>query len=309
MTRRTACGDRRAATSAATSALLLAVVLAGCSSPAPSAPPGPSAPSGPTTATGSPSTGAPPDPTTSAAPYAAVVRGARPVAYWRLDETTGPTARDTAPAGRFDARFAGGVVTGEPPAVTGPGTSVRLDGTTAFVDVVAAQEPQAAVLAPKDELSVELWFRAAAASADPGSATGRVLLARWRWYGWGLAVDGGRLTASVWERPPGGQPAETTLVGPQVEEGWHHVVLSRDATSSRLFVDGVPVDDGAATGPLFSLAVPRADDCCGTGGGVALGRDGDSAAGYFAGWLDEVAVYDRALTAAEVADHFSYAAG
>ncbi|MBI4944446.1 MAG: hypothetical protein HY830_27200, partial [Actinobacteria bacterium] len=62
------------------------------------------------------------------------------------------------------------------------------------------------------------------------------------------------------------------------------------------------------SGPLFALAVPPADDCCGAGGGVALGRDGDVDSGYVDGWLDEVAVYDRALTAAEISAHHGHRA-
>ncbi|MBI4941975.1 MAG: hypothetical protein HY830_14625, partial [Actinobacteria bacterium] len=158
--------------------------------------------------------------------YAAAVRAADPVAWWRLDETTGRTAADSA-GGGYDARLVGDVVTGEPGAVAGAGTSVRLDGSGAHVYVVDAADERAAGLAPREGLTVELWFRAA-----PGAGTGRAVLARWRWYGWDLAVDAGRVTASVWERPDGGQPVQKTFAGPDLEDGWHHVALSRDARST-----------------------------------------------------------------------------
>ncbi|WP_143447524.1 LamG domain-containing protein [Kineosporia sp. R_H_3] len=262
---------------------------------------GSAAPGVPSSSTSAPATTTPAASPATGDDYAGAVRTAGPVAWWRLDETTGRTAADS--AGGYDARFVGDVVTGEPGAVAGAGTSVRLDGSGAHVYVVDASDARAAGLAPRDAVSVELWFRAA-----PGAGDGRMVLARWRWYGWDLAVDAGRVTASAWERRDGEQPVQKTLAGPVLDDGWHHVVLSRDAQSTRLFVDGVPVDDAATTGPLFALAVPPADDCCGVGGGVALGRDGDVDSGYVDGWLDEVAVYDRALTAAEISDHHGYAA-
>lgn len=263
---------------------------------------GSAAPGVPSSSASAPATTAPAASAATGDDYAGAVRTAGPVAWWRLDETTGRTAADSA-GGGYHARFVGDVVTGEPGAVAGAGTSVRLDGSGAHVYVVDASDERATGLAPRDAVSVELWFRAAAGAGD-----GRMVLARWRWYGWDLAVDAGRVTASAWERRDGEQPVQKTLAGPVLDDGWHHVVLSRDAQSTRLFVDGVPVDDAATTGPLFALAVPPADDCCGVGGGVALGRDGDVDSGYVDGWLDEVAVYDRALTAAEISDHHDYAA-
>jgi hypothetical protein len=264
------------------------VALAGCTG-SPSPAPGP----GPSTSTAAPS------PT---AGYGDAVREAGPVAYWPLDETSGGVAAE-ALRGRFDAALAGGVVTGEPGAVTGRGTSVGLDGETAHVYVMDAADERAPELAPRGALSVELWFRAA-----PDAPAGRALLARWRWYGWGLAVEDGRITASVWERDGEAEPRETRLAGPALGDRWHHVVLSRDSASTRLLLDGVPVDEAPTKAPLFALSVAPDQDCCGVGGGVAFGRDADVDAGYAAGWLDEVAVYDRALTAAEAARHAAFAA-
>ena len=67
---------------------------------------------------------------------------------------------------------------------------------------------------------------------------------------------------------------------------WHHVAVTRDGASWRLFVDGTNVktntDPRAIPGANADLTIGRAEDT------------------WFEGLLDEVAIYDRALSVAEV---------
>ena len=67
---------------------------------------------------------------------------------------------------------------------------------------------------------------------------------------------------------------------------WHHVVLSGD----RVYLDGASEIEGKSEpgGPLF------------------LGGRADGAAN-FEGRIDEAAIYDRVLTAEEIAAHFKAA--
>lgn len=249
--------------------------------------------------------------TEPAGAYRDAVLAAGPVAYWPLDELAPGPATDAGPSG-LGASYAGRIAFGEPPAVRGGGTSIRLDGTGGHLAVGGAASAAGQALAVTPELTVELWYRPAAV---PTGTVGQ--LARWRWFGWELQVFDGRLAAGLWLPPTGGAAAGGTtgtpvsLAGPALREGaWHHVALTKDVTMARLYVDGAVVAEAAAPGPILYLAVDPALDCCGSGGGVAFGRDGDvttDAAHFLTGGLDEVAVYARALTSAELAAHASFA--
>jgi hypothetical protein len=76
-----------------------------------------------------------------------------------------------------------------------------------------------------------------------------------------------------------------------------HVVATYDGTVAELYIDGVSVGKNVgATGAI--------------GGGPGIFVLGDNAAGQFnklAGQIDEFAVYDKRLTAPQVAAHFQAA--
>jgi hypothetical protein len=68
-------------------------------------------------------------------PYAQVILADHPIAYWRLDETSGNIAYDSSGHGH-DATLVGGVTLGVPGALVGtPNTAVALDGTSGFIRV------------------------------------------------------------------------------------------------------------------------------------------------------------------------------
>jgi hypothetical protein len=248
--------------------------------------------------------------TVPAQDYAAVVLDAGPVAYWPLDELTATAAVDAGPNG-VDGEYRGvdGLSPGELPAVIGSGSSLRLEGTTGFVHIAEAGTDEATILAPIEAFSIEAWFRPTRLDADPGEPT---YLARWRWYGWGLYRSGDQVAADVWEIPTGASGEESPVLtrlrsGDLTTDRWHHLVVTKDDESVQLYVDGVVVARQPSQGDLFAPVVDPADDCCGIGGAVALGRDGDIDGNYLDGWLDEVAVYARSLDADEIARHASFA--
>jgi hypothetical protein len=80
-----------------------------------------------------------------------------------------------------------------------------------------------------------------------------------------------------------------------VDGDWHHVATTFDATDGlRLYVDGVEEDYAPASSPLVSRAADLVV-------GAPAQREGSY---YFDGLVDEVRVYDRALTASEVGTLF-----
>jgi len=83
---------------------------------------------------------------------------------------------------------------------------------------------------------------------------------------------------------------------------WYHVVATYDGTMMRIYVNGVL--DGSRTAPESGPAgtIAYASDGHGVGIGAAF-----AGGPVFGGKIDEVAVYDKALSAARVADHYAAA--
>ena len=82
------------------------------------------------------------------------------------------------------------------------------------------------------------------------------------------------------------------------DEEWHHVVGQREGTELRVFINGDLAGE--------NLDVPDGYDLSGTDQLPAyIGLGADSATGdfekFFQGWIDDVAVWDEALTEAQIA--------
>jgi hypothetical protein len=79
----------------------------------------------------------------------------------------------------------------------------------------------------------------------------------------------------------------------------HHVALTYDGTTYRLYIDGV------ADGTLASATAPKTTTSDPMGIGYRSGASNE----FFNGVIDEVAVYNTALSAARIAAHSAAAAG
>src|SRR5690242_2948822 len=67
--------------------------------------------------------------------YQAAVLKSKPVAYWRLGEARGPTARDATPQ-KHHGTYHGTPLLGQPGALLGDNdTSIRLDGKRSYVEI------------------------------------------------------------------------------------------------------------------------------------------------------------------------------
>jgi hypothetical protein len=75
---------------------------------------------------------------------------------------------------------------------------------------------------------------------------------------------------------------------------WVHLVGTYDGANWRLYRNGTQVASQLAT--VGALAVDGAD--------WAIGSTGNGWADNFAGFIDEVAIYDKALTLSQVSAHF-----
>jgi hypothetical protein len=175
------------------------------------------------------------------------------------------------------------------------GTVLELSGKTDRVTLINTPDINAA---PKcKDRTVSLWFNAATTDRrqviyeEGGSGAGI-----------NLYLDGRALYAGAWDRKvwPG-----TWLKSDATGPGrWHHVaVVLRDAPAKPqpdcvlLFVDGEKAESGEAA----SLAAHPGDICIGWAGTTVYhdGKTGERT-DAFAGRLDDVLVFTRALTDAEV---------
>lgn len=221
-----------------------------------------------------------PDPAADA--YAKTVLAAKPIGYWRLGELTGPTAADL--AGKNPGRYESGVVFG----LDGPVRRPFVGQTAVNRAAHFAGGRMTAKLPPLgDRYSVEVWFwNGFPADARERTGTLFTLTADGK-AGDSLALGGKEGTAGVL--------AVSAAAGrtAALYRTWAHAVLVRDGGRVRAYRDGrVEVD-----AELPATGLPD---------GLLVGGRPDRAWG-FEGRLAEVAVYDRPLTAAEVAAHHAAA--
>jgi hypothetical protein len=111
-----------------------------------------------------------------------------------------------------------------------------------------------------------------------------------------LTVERGRLTGTV--RADGPEFGEAKVSGGAVNDGnWHHAALTRDAAGRiDLYLDGQPQGQAAGT----NSAGPITTDLRAAGAELYWANVRRFGSPYLAGALDEVAIFNRALSAAEI---------
>ncbi|MFE3266789.1 exo-alpha-sialidase [Streptomyces sp. NPDC059215] len=195
-----------------------------------------------------------------------------------------PTTADLAP------RTARAAVLGGPRATTGVlGGALEFDGAD---DAVRLPYQDRLRLGAED-FTASLWFRYTATTGEQpllwmgGIGTTQPQV----WMRAEPASD--RITALITTRDGATPPATASvrLPGARDDGRWHHLVLRRDRSAGllTLFVDGTSVSAADVPGSV-SRNSPF---------GVHVGQRMDSRA-YFTGAIDEVRVYDRALSDAEL---------
>jgi hypothetical protein len=189
------------------------------------------------------------------------------LARWRLDETTGVVAHD-ATANLNDGTLVGGL-TWTPGRLDG---SLSFDGTDDYVD---CGNPAAFDLTTA--VSVTAWVCPAAGSglrpiASKGDHQYTLRQSSSGTFEF-LAYDG------AWHIATGTTVADVGR--------WYHVAGVCDGATVKVYVDGV--EEASVSGGLSASAFP-----------VNIGRNSEETDRLFGGRIDEVRIYDRAMTGAEV---------
>ena len=219
--------------------------------------------------------------------YRSRVLDADPYAYWRLGEASGTTAADLG-AAATDATYQS-VAYAKPGALAG-----STDTAVEFTTGSALKLPAHTVPHLGDQISVELWFKTAQSGVLMAAGTQETSGIPW---GPMLYVGtDGKLRGSL-----AAVAAPITSTGVVNDNTWHHVVLSVSGSNQTLFLDGAQVG-------TLTAAVTAWRNSATIGNGVADPATSPAvptprAAFAFKGLIDEVALYDKPLTEAEVSAH------
>jgi RHS repeat-associated protein len=223
------------------------------------------------------------------APYATQVRNDRPVAYWRLGDST-TTAVDASPNGN-NGTYRGSVTRGVTGAISGDADKAATFPGSYGSDVQVTD--RAAFSFGTGSFSVETWVKSGAVTGwkdivtkSPGSGAG-----------WGVSISSNSDTLGqidVWARSASG--AVTDAYGPSIrvdDNAWHHVAGVYDRTANQIivWVDGTPATTPITlTGTFDNTTALRIGD-----------GDHDPA---FAGSVDDTALYNTALSSDQVRAHY-----
>lgn len=200
------------------------------------------------------------------------------VAAYGFDERSGSVVTDATGHG-LDGRRVGAART----AAGRFGRALSFDGRNDRVTI-----PDAAQLRLTHGLTIEAWVR-------PTSAGGNQLVllkGRGKGMAYGLYASDLRMPAGT-VRTVGAQASAVTRARGRSQlplRRWSHVALTFDGNRVRIYVNGEWISSRAAGRSLVAAA-----------GALRIGG-GASAATSFHGRIDEVRVYDHALTGAEIQD-------
>jgi WD40 repeat protein/serine/threonine protein kinase len=197
------------------------------------------------------------------------------VAWWRADGDAKDSVGDHHGTLKGGVTFAPGVA----------GKAFRLDGATRYVEV-----PQSDLWGfGRQDFSIELWvqFRALTAARFIGCDEGPRSFNKWFFY-----YDGRSLGFHINHAGQGGGfNTRGADFSPELDQ-WYHLAVTRSRDTFTIYVNGAPV-----ASENVALIIPYADAPLTIG--QAEGGD------FFNGLIDEIAIYKRALSPAEVKARWS----
>jgi hypothetical protein len=190
--------------------------------------------------------------------------------YWNLDQGAGTTVIDNSGNGNI------GIFGGSPVWTGGKtGGALSFDGVDDFVD--AGNDP---MLSPSNAITLSAWVNLKSTSGTYMIVSKYNVSAQYF-----LRVNSGRVRFNV--NTGGvlsGPPDSTVVLAPNT---WYHITATYDGSQAKVYINGVQNTAVAKTGTMVNNGVH-----------VNIGRQGKGM--YWKGLLDEVRVYNRALTATEV---------
>ena len=232
---------------------------------------------------------------TTHADYPTKVLANNPLVYWRLNDKAqvpdADIARNTGTLGAaINGYYTGTAVHPAGGALVGSADSAAsFDGTAGSIVSI----PYNAAVNPSGAFTVEAWLNPATELAAGGLtaalASGQFASPRSGWLiyqsdtGWDFRMYNQNGTSTSLDITGGPAPVAGT---------WYHVVAVYDGTTAKVYVNGAQAASGTPTG-----FVPSA------GGPFYIGGRSDNNF-WWAGSADEVAIYNKALSATAIAAHY-----
>lgn len=235
--------------------------------------------------------------------YTATVGADAPLAWWRFGEPAFPPSPGmTANAGSLgppgDGTLSGGVTSSAGPMTPPAWPGLEANNTCAAFSGGQMTVPYNAALNPA-KFTVEFWARC---TGNPGNYRG-VMCHNWtssdykRRIGWNCLANSG----NFWEFNVADGADFSGVVGPPVVLGeWIHLAATHDGTQLVLYANG------AAVGTNVTAFQPDTNSASMLRLGSATPWDSTWLM-YFPGDLDEVALFDRALSAEDIARRYQVA--
>ena len=194
------------------------------------------------------------------------------VSYWKFDEGSGTIAYDSIGTNHgtiYGATWTTGQVD----------RALSFDGEDDYVDI-----PDNNLVRNRSALTISVWFKIAPSET------------KFKWLFEKTHASSGFSLESPWRLSPNFD-VDNTLAGSVatlLTETWYHAALTLDGSTARTYLNGAEVDSR-----YFSTSVPDNSDP------IIIGRriSGYEAAA-FKGIIDEVAIYNRALSACEIMQYY-----
>jgi hypothetical protein len=197
------------------------------------------------------------------------------VSYWRLGESSGTAACDS--WGSNAGGYGGGFTLGRVGAIAGESnTAAAFDGSTGTVSV-----PHSASLDVGDTFTVEAWVKRNSFGAPDYQA-----VASQGANAWLLAFNAANRLV-LRQAKVGDLVSSTTTV---TDTSWHHVAVTKSGSTVHLYIDGSDVTGSVTQRTMANNTLP-----------LSIGQS--SGTSYWNGTLDEVALYNAALSSSQVKAH------
>ncbi len=209
------------------------------------------------------------------------------IGWWKFDESSGTSAIDSSTGGNT------GTLQNNPTRVAGKlGNALTFVGTSLqYVDLGTA-------ISPGSQATFAFWIKTTSTTANE-----RVFGKETSDYD----------TPFVFWKPPGGNAynfftsksaggnayADVSISATGINNGaWHHIVATVSSTTITTYLDNVQKNTGAWTHGIKASSE-----------NTFVGWSAYPSTTYFNGTLDEVRIYDRALSAEDVAQLYEYTCG
>jgi hypothetical protein len=197
------------------------------------------------------------------------------VGQWKLDETAGTVAADASSAGNA------GAYVGDPE-INQAGVvdaAVRLDGVDDYVGVA-----HSASLVATGGVAIAAWVRPSSASSYD-----RMIVNKEGEYE--IALVNNEIKWALANTSPGWNWHHTGAFVPNAR--WSHIVVSYDTAQVKTYLNGQLVETYTATGNIGDVTPTHNE--------LRIGARSNPLGSYFQGLIDEVHVFTRSVTSAEVA--------